>query len=156
MGKRLFLRPYFVGLLFVMIPIFSSCANETKPIDPTQQQRLSELRESLKVELGEKYDRSIPEATEAQLKRGGELYPQVCASCHGGRGDGLGKITEGLAGNPTSFTDPQQATFFSEQARLQIIRKGVGGTPMMGWQNILSDEDILALYVYIRSLIGQK
>ena len=49
---------------------------------------MSELRERLKGELGEKYDQSVPEATEAQLKRGAELYPQVCASCHGGRGDG--------------------------------------------------------------------
>lgn len=115
-----------------------------------------ELRERLKLELGEKYLLLVPEATPTQLKRGAELYPQVCASCHGGRGDGLGKITEGLAGNPTSFTDPVQAAFFSEQARLHIIRKGIAGTPMMGWQNMLSEEDIQALYLYIRSLVGQK
>ena len=143
-------------LLFGLLLIFSSCTSESKPIDPTQQQRMLELRERLKSELGEKYNQSIPEATEAQLKRGAELYPHVCASCHGGRGDGLGKISEGLAGNPTSFTDPEQATFFSGQARLEIIRKGVSGTPMMGWQNVLSEEDVLTLYLYIRSLIGQK
>ena len=143
-------------LLFVLILIFTSCVSESKPIDPTQEQRLSELRDRLKGELGKRYGQPIPEAKEAQLKRGAELYPQVCASCHGGRGDGLGKITEGLAGNPTSFTDREQATFFSEQGRLQIIRKGVAGTPMMGWQNVLSEKDILALYLYIRSLIGQE
>ncbi len=143
-------------LLFGLLLIFSSCTSESKPIDPTQQQRMLELRERLKSELGEKYNQSIPEATEAQLKRGAELYPHVCASCHGGRGDGLGKISEGLAGNPTSFTDPEQALFFSGQARLHIIRKGVPGTPMMGWQNVLCEEDVLTLYLYIRSLIGQK
>ncbi len=114
------------------------------------------LRERLQLELGEKYNQPIPEATAAQLKRGAELYPQVCASCHGGRGDGLGRITEGLAWNPTSFTDPRQATFFSGQARLEIIRNGIAGTPMMGWQKVLTEEDILALYLYTHSLIGQE
>ncbi len=143
-------------LLFGLLLILSACTSESKPIDPTQQQRMLELRERLNGELGEKYNQSIPEATEAQLKRGAELYPHVCASCHGGRGDGLGKISEGLAGNPTSFTDPEQAAFFSGQARLEIIRKGVPGTPMMGWKSVLNKEDILALYLYIRSLIGQE
>jgi len=143
-------------LLFGLLMIFSSCTSESKPIDPTQQQRMLELRERLRGELGEKYNQPIPEATETQLKRGAELYPHVCASCHGGRGDGLGKISEGLAGNPTSFTDQEQAAFFSGQARLHIIRKGVPGTPMMGWQNVLIEEDIMALYFYIRSLIGQE
>jgi len=147
---------YIMLLLFGLLMILSACTTESKPIDPTQQQRMSELRKRFKNELGEKYDLSIPAATAAQLKRGAELYPQVCASCHGGRGDGLGKISEGLAGNPTSFTDPEQAAFFSERARLGIIRKGVPGTPMMGWQNVLTEEDIQALYCYIRSLIGQK
>ena len=143
-------------LLFGLLLILSACTSESKPIDPTQQQRMLELRERLKGELGEKYNQSIPQATEAQLKRGAELYPHVCAACHGGRGDGLGKISEGRAGNPTSFTDAEQAAFFSGQARLQIIRKGVPGTPMMGWQNVLSEEDIMALYLYIHSLIGQE
>ncbi|MCH7676842.1 hypothetical protein IH879_18130, partial [candidate division KSB1 bacterium] len=48
--------------------------SESKPIDPTQQQRMLELRERLKGELGEKYHQSSPQATEAQLKRGAELY----------------------------------------------------------------------------------
>ena len=143
-------------LFFGLLLLLSACASDPKPIDPTQKHRLSELRERLKVELGKKYDRQIPDATETQLERGAELYPQVCASCHGGRGDGLGKITEGLAGNPTSFTDLEQAAFFSEQARLQIIRKGIAGTPMMAWGNILTEEDIMALYLYTRSLIGQE
>ena len=143
-------------LLWGLLLIFSACTGESKPIDPAQQQRRSELRERLKGELDEKYDLPIPEAAEAQLKRGAELYPQVCASCHGGRGDGLGKISAGLAGNPTRFTDPDQAVFFSEQARMEIIRKGAPGTPMMGWQNVLTEEDIMALYLYIRSLIGQE
>ncbi|MFQ5676179.1 MAG: c-type cytochrome [bacterium] len=114
------------------------------------------MRQRLQIELGEKYHEPIPAATADQLKRGAELYPQVCAACHGGRGDGQGKITEALVDTPTSFTDPQQATFFSDQARLHIIRKGIAGTPMMGWSGVLSDDDILALYLYVRSLIEKE
>ncbi|NIR48035.1 c-type cytochrome [candidate division KSB1 bacterium] len=134
--------------------LFFACGNGTKSPDPFQLQRMTVVRERLKQELGEKYHQAIPEATEQQLERGGQLYARLCAPCHGPRGKGNVKDADRLVGNPTDFTDPQQATFFSEQARLYIIRKGVKDTPMLAWENVLSNDDIMAVYVYVRSLVN--
>lgn len=139
--------------VLLLIPFMMACGEEPSKPDVKQLNRLAQLREQIKDELGEQYDSPIPAPTEAQLKRGAKLYPQLCGSCHGLRGRGNGKVVaEGLLDKPTDFTDPQMAYFFSDRARLYIIKKGISGTSMMGWENVLSEDDLLALFHYIRSL----
>ncbi len=121
-----------------------------------QRQQMLMLRETLKSELGESYYASLPEATADQLARGAELFPKLCAPCHGGRGDGAGHNAEAIIGKPTNFTDPAQAKFFSERARLYIIEYGAPGTAMVGWGKVLPKSDIVSLYLYVRSLIKQE
>lgn len=145
----------FIRFLFLILPCFLlACSAENETIEPDQFQHMSQNREHIKAVLGETYDQAVPPASDALLKRGAELYPEICASCHGGRGDGKGRIAEGIVGRPADFTDPKEAAFYSEQARLYIIRKGLPGTPMMGWEGVLPEEDIIAVYAYIRSLIN--
>lgn len=146
----------FLPLICGFILLANGCSKKAKPVDPNQRQRMAEIREQIKNQLGEKYDKPVPAATADQLKRGSQLYPQICASCHGGRGEGKGHIADGILGTPSNFTDAEEATFYSEQARLHIIRKGIPGTAMMGWENVLIEKDILAVYLYIRSLIKSK
>lgn len=107
------------------------------------------------LQLADKYDDPVAPATRQQLVRGGELYGKLCATCHGANGKGKGRIANGLDHRPTDFTDPEEAAFFSEQARLEIIRKGIPKTAMMGWGNVLSERDILAVYVYIRAFVDE-
>lgn len=122
-------------------------------MDPGQEQRFALLREHLKRQLGDKYEAPVPAASPDQLKRGSVLFAKVCAPCHGGRGEGKGHVATALAGTPTNLTSADKTSFFSEQARLYIIRKGVPGTAMMGWEDVLTEQDILAIYLYARSLI---
>lgn len=133
--------------------LFFSCHQQSQPIDPQRLAHMMAVRRRLEKELGERYDRPVVAASDSQLQRGQKLFAQLCAGCHGPRGDGKGHVAEGIAGYPSNFTDPAEAAFYSPQARLQIIRKGVPGTPMMGWENVLTEEDILAVYVYVRSLM---
>ncbi len=140
-------------LLLALIMLNLACDEKKRPVDPGQMERRTALRQQLKQELGARYDDPVPPATQAQLERGRQLYPQLCAACHGPRGNGEGHTGTALQTPPTSFTDPKQATFFSEQARLHIIRKGIPGTPMMAWESVLPEKDVLAIYVYIRSLM---
>ena len=104
-------------LLWIAISVIA-CDQKSQSMDSVQLQRMQQLRQKLKTKLGENYNLPIDPATEEQLKRGRQLYPQVCGSCHGGRGDGGGKVSDGLTIQPPSFTDSTQATFLSDQARL--------------------------------------
>ena len=144
------------NLVFLILFLFSGCGKETQPVTLAQGRQREELREAIKRRLGPEYEQPLPPATEAQIRRGAELYPKLCAPCHGGRGDGAGHNATAILGKPSDFTDPQAATFFSEQGRLFIIKKGAPGTAMMGWEKVLPEKDILALYYFIRTLIEKE
>lgn len=133
-----------------------SCDTKQKSISAGDRSRRLAYRETLKQKLGDLYHKPVQEASSLQLDRGAQLYSQLCASCHGGRGEGNGHAGETLLSNPSNLTDEQEARFYSEQARLHIIRNGVPGTAMMGWQGVLPEEDILAVYLYIRFLLNTE
>ncbi len=119
-------------------------------------QHREQLRERVKQALGPLYEEPVPAATAEQIKRGGKLYPQLCAPCHGGRGDGAGHNADAILGRPSNFTDPIEASYLSEMARVYIIENGVPGTAMVGWMKVLPESDILALYHYIKSLKKER
>ncbi|NUO79234.1 cytochrome c [candidate division KSB1 bacterium] len=141
-----------ICLLWAGVLLFAGCSRNEQTQLPDQHARLEKLRQQLRQTLGEKYHEPIPSATSAQLKRGSELFPELCGGCHGVRGDGKVEHPGVLLHQPSNFTDKAQATFFSEQARLYLIRKGSPGTAMMGWEEVLPEDDILALYMYVRYL----
>jgi len=143
-------------LILFFALLFLACGGEKRPADPAQQQRLATLRAQLRSQLGDEYDQPVAGANPAQLQRGAKLYSQLCAACHGQRGTGNGHTGEALVTPPADLTDAEESHFFSEQARLQIIRKGIAGSAMVGWQGVLPEGDILAVYLYIRSLIDKN
>ncbi len=115
-------------------------------------QHMNEVREWLKEELEDKYDQLTPPATEEQLVRGKEIYTKICASCHGKNGKGDGPAAAVLESKPADFSDPVHSKYYSDQGRLHIIKKGVQGTPMVGWEAALNEEKIYTVYAYVRSL----
>ncbi len=145
-----------ISFICCLMFIGSACDSKTSSPTPEQLQHMIQFREQLEHKLGDMYALAIKPGTEEQRMRGQELYRQICAPCHGVRGRGDGHTAQGLVGNPSDLTDAEQASFYSEQARLYILRKGVDGTPMMGWENVLTEADIMAVYLYIRSLIKRK
>ena len=120
--------------------------------DAGHMQHMSEVRMWLKEKLADQYDEPVPPATEAALAQGSEIYRNVCSSCHGLTGKGDGPASAGFAQKPADFTDVAHATYYSDQARLYLIRNGVPGTPMTAWKSLLSEEEIQAVYAYVRSL----
>ena len=83
--------------------------------------------------------------------RGGILFRDHCALCHGERGDGRGIRREGLTPRPRDFTDPGWRASASPRRVFFAIREGLQGTPMPGWK-ALSEEDGWALTAYVLSL----
>ncbi|TDE44982.1 cytochrome c [Flavobacterium rhamnosiphilum] len=115
-------------------------------------QQMNETRDWLKQELGEKYNQPVSPSTEEQLVQGKNIFTKYCITCHGssGKGDGPGATT--LQPKPADFTDPEHSSFYSNQGRIYLIKKGMKGTAMAAWENILSEEEILSVYAYVNSL----
>lgn len=132
-----------------------SCASEESAQELADHQRREAFREDIRRILGEKYEEPVPAADPIQLERGKYLYAELCSACHGGLGRGRGKFSERLTTRPFNFTDPEEVSFYSEQARLYIIKNGVPGTTMFGWKENLTEPDILAIYGHVRSFIKQ-
>jgi mono/diheme cytochrome c family protein len=116
---------------------------------------MAEVKEWLKEELGEAYDEQVPAASPRQIELGKQVYMRSCTSCHGEDGKGDGPAAGGLSTKPSDFTDPDHANYYSDRGRLHIIRNGVPDSPMAPWKNALSDDEIMAVFGYVRSLTDQ-
>jgi mono/diheme cytochrome c family protein len=114
--------------------------------------RMAEFREVLQKNLGDDYAAVIAPATAEQIAQGREVYLRTCAVCHGPGGKGDGAAGAALTPPPADFTDAEHASFYSDRARLEIIRKGSPGTAMVAWENVLKEDEVLAVFEYIRSL----
>lgn len=149
------MKEIYIILIIALVIFAISCNTQKEETDLGRSVRQTELRSKLKQQLSETYDQPISAATKTQLDRGRALFDQICAPCHGHRGDGEGVNNDALIYKPSDLSDPEQARFFSEQARLYIIMNGIEGTAMMSWKNMLPDTDLLSVYLYTRSLINE-
>ncbi len=114
--------------------------------------RMSEVRQKIKKELGAQYNQPVQEATEKQLASGEKIYTKSCIVCHGKSGKGDGPAAASFQQKPANFTDPEHSKYYSDQGRIYIIKKGSTGTPMPSWEDILNENEILSVHAYIRSL----
>lgn len=175
-GQGKLLRTVKIGLAIItatmyVLLMFSSCRNSEKKHEkekhsyPQQEgeeshkgdhsghsQQMNETREWLKQELGEKYNQPVSPGTAEQLAQGKDLFAKNCVSCHGSGGKGDGPGATALQPKPADFTNPEHSSFYSDQGRLYLIKKGINGTAMAAWENTLSEEEILSVYAYVNSL----
>lgn len=86
--------------------------------------------------------------------RGGRLFLEYCALCHGDRGDGHGVRREGLTRAPRDFTNPVWRQSTSPRHVFYAIREGLAGTPMPSWK-ALSEQDAWDMTAYVLSLSEQ-
>jgi len=91
------------------------------------------------------------------LRRGEELYGQLCTMCHGDAGAGAGEFAEHLDPKPRDFTSGKykfrttlSASLPTDEDIFRTVTAGVPGTSMPGW-SVLSDEDRWALVHYVKS-----
>jgi mono/diheme cytochrome c family protein len=76
---------------------------------------------------------------------GSQIYGDVCAQCHGPQGEG---------GIGPSLADPAFQAGNTDQSIFDTINLGHPATPMIGWGEILSSEQIRQLVEFIRGLAG--
>lgn len=92
-------------------------------------------------------------ATPESLARGGALYAQNCADCHGetGRGDGLAASFSPDA--EPDFAGPAHSAARTPAVYYAKMARGGMGTGMPNWGTILDENDLWALTDYLYSLM---
>lgn len=83
------------------------------------------------------------------LARGQALYMEHCASCHGLQGRGDGEAGKGLEPAPIAFTDHERARERSLFSLYEVITQGLADTPMIGFQEQISEEDRWSVAFFI-------
>ena len=89
-------------------------------------------------------------ADEEQTQSAKSLFHQYCQDCHGEQRDGRGGLRPFLEQDPANLTS--QATQAKTDQELFSIIKNGGGGEMHGWADTLTDEQILDLVRYLRTL----
>jgi len=84
-------------------------------------------------------------------KNGERIFQQHCAGCHGTSGDGLGPDIKELIVPPANFRAAKSRTKTDMELYL-AIKRGVLFSPMHGWADRLSDQEIRDVLRYIRSV----
>ncbi len=81
---------------------------------------------------------------------GGEVFKTNCEACHGPQGHGDGPVGAALNPAPKNLAQLQAAA--GDDYLFWRISTGKPGTSMVGWQGVLTDEQIWQIIVFIRTL----
>ncbi len=87
--------------------------------------------------------------TPPDVARGAVVYAENCASCHGVTGLGDGPAGKDLDPAPIAFTDHARAAERSVHSLYEVASQGVADTPMVGFQDLLSEPDRWAVAFHI-------
>lgn len=82
-------------------------------------------------------------AAPAAARTGAEVYADVCAQCHGPKGEG---------GIGPALSDPKFQSETTDQDIFNTISKGHKSTPMIAWGDVLTSDQIQQLVEFIRQL----
>ncbi len=105
----------------------------------------------IKTTLGENYTIKGPFQLQKgnidkQLALGEKVYKSRCFACHG---------IEGRGSAGPNLTDKYWKYVNSEEDLYEVIANGKKGTMMMAYSNYLKPEELQAVFIYIKSLIGK-
>ncbi|MFQ5722869.1 MAG: c-type cytochrome [Terriglobia bacterium] len=92
-------------------------------------------------------------------ERGREIYMKRCFWCHGEQGRGDGPAALGMLPRPRDFVRADyriRSTPYrqlpTDEDLFRVISRGLPGTPMPGWETILTEEERWELVSYLQSL----
>jgi len=90
--------------------------------------------------------------------KGEAIYKKRCLQCHGDEGDGLGPAAERLNPPPRDFTlglykftsAAFDADLPNDDDLFRMVRDGMPGTAMPGWEDLLSEQNMWDVIAYIK------
>jgi mono/diheme cytochrome c family protein len=142
----------------VLGPMAEVVLHSTQYLDPGDIRAIAVYLKELPPAPADTDPREVPQAGAAVLARGGKLYEQHCAACHGAQGEGVPGAYPPLAGN-RAVTMPVTANL------VQVVLNGgyppaTRGNPrpfgMPPFATVLPDADVAAVLTYIRSSWSNK
>ena len=93
---------------------------------------------------------ALAQSHSGNIKSGEKIFQQHCAGCHGTTGDGLGPDIKELIVPPANFLAPKTRARTDRELYL-AIKQGVLFSPMHGWADRLSEQEIRDVLNYIRT-----
>jgi mono/diheme cytochrome c family protein len=93
---------------------------------------------------------AIAQIPSGNPKRGEKIYQQFCLRCHGEKLDGRGPEAQYLKVMPADLGSASARTK-SDWELLVIVSHGVMFTPMHGFRDVLTEQDIKDILSYIRT-----
>jgi mono/diheme cytochrome c family protein len=98
----------------------------------------------------------VGDASGGDAARGEHQYVQLCASCHGPRGDGDGPLATALDPRPAHHSDGNYMNALSDEHLFRVIKQGgaaVGKSALMApWEGTLDDSQIWDVVAFLRSI----
>ncbi len=93
-----------------------------------------------------------PQKTPELLKQGKNIFEQVCAPCHGSKGDGKGGAGAVLKPSPTNFTQPLKEWPYTKgdlQKIFEVISEGIPNSSMISWTQYSEQERWALVYTTV-------
>ncbi len=91
------------------------------------------------------------QVTRGNPQAGHAIYEQHCLRCHGDKLDGNGPDGQDLIVRPANFQSPR-SRMKTDWELLIVLSNGVLFTPMHGFRGKLTDEQMLDVLSYIRTI----
>ena len=142
---KLIMSPLLILVGALAIPAGAAERHMMQPLVPADKLAEARARTS-----------PLPQSPEI-VKQGKALYDGKggCFNCHGKDGDGKGPLAVQLNPSPRNFQHHGFWRHRTEGEIFWIIKNGSPGTGMVGFSELLTDEDIWSLIPYLRSFAGE-
>ena len=95
--------------------------------------------------------------------KGTVIFRDHCSSCHGRTGEGDGPGAAALLPPPRDFTtgvykfrSTSSGSMPTNEDLVKVIKRGLPGTWMPGWERLLSDDQILYVISYLKTLVSKE
>jgi mono/diheme cytochrome c family protein len=142
----------------VLGPMAEVVLHSTQHLEPSDLRAMAVFLKSVPPTATDVDPREVPRPGAAVMERGGRLYGDHCAQCHGERGEGVPRAYPPLAGN-RAVTLPNTSNL------VQVVLHGgfapaTRGNPrpygMPPYAVLLSDADVAAVLSFVRASWGNS